>query len=269
MKKLSWILGVSLLLVGFTPTGARAQFGQNNRRDADRVCFYTDNYFQGSEQCYRPGDEVGDLRTRNFSSIRVYGNAMATVYDDRNFNGNSMEVTSEVRDLGQMSLSNGGFGRLGRTTWNDRIGSLRVTSANNGYSGNGRYDDNNGRYDNGRNRNNGRYGNDSRNSGSVCVYEDANYGGRMQCFDSGTNLSDLGRSGSWSDRISSIRINGNGRVVAFLDVGYRGERLVIDHDIPDLGSLRLRNSNRSWDNQISSIEIEQGRNNGRSYTNRR
>jgi len=259
MKKLSWILGVSLLLVGITPIGAHAQFGQNNRRDADRVCFYTDNYFQGSEQCYRPGDEVGDLRTRNFSSIRVYGNAMVTVYDDRNFGGNSMEVTSEVRDLGQMSLNTGGFGGFGRTTWNDRIDSFRVTSSNY-YNGNSR----NGRYDN-----NGRYG-DERNAGSVCVYEDANYSGRMECFESGANVSDLGRSGSWSDRISSIRVNGNGRAVAFLDIGYRGERLVIDHDIPDLRNLRLSNSNRTWDNQISSLEIERGRNfNGRSYTNRR
>jgi len=260
MKKLFSTLGLSLLMVGLTPIGTQAQFRQDNRRDTDRVCFYTDNYFQGAEQCYRPGDEIGDLRTRNFSSIRVYGNALVTVYDDRNFRGTSMEVTSEVKDLGQMSLGTGGFGGLGRATWNDRIGSLRVTSSN--YNDSSRND----RYDNGRDRG---YGN-GRNSGSVCVYENANYSGRMECFESGANVSDLGRLGTWSDRISSIRVNGNGRAVAFLDIGYRGERLIIDRDIADLRNLRLSNGNQTWDNQISSIEIERGRNsNGRSYTNRR
>ena len=60
------------------------------------------------------------------------------------------------------------------------------------------------------------------------------------------------------------------QVIAYLEIGYRGERLVIDRDIPDLRNLRLGNSNQSWDNQISSLEIDRGRNsNGRSYTNRR
>jgi hypothetical protein len=268
MKKQLGILWLSLLLLGITPVAAQAQFGQNrqnNRRDTDRVCFYTDNYFQGAEQCYRPGDEVSDLRTKNFSSIRVYGNAIATVYDNNNFRGNSMEVTSEMRDLGQVSLQSGNvFG--GKGTWNDRIDSLRVSSGNyNSSSRNGDY--NNGRYGNG--NNNGRYGN-GRNAGSVCIYENPNYSGRMQCFDSGADITNLRNSGNWSDRVSSIRLNGNSRAVVFSDIDFRGERLVIDHDIPDLRALRLRSSNRTWDNQISSIEIGGNRNsNGRSYAGRR
>ncbi len=261
MKKLYGIFGLSLLLVGFIPTGAQAQFRQNNRRDADRVCFYADNYFQGSEQCYRPGEEVADVPSHNFSSIRIYGNAMATIYDNKNFRGNSMEVSSEVRDLGQTSLGSGGvFG--GRGTWNDRIESFRVTPSNNYYS------ESDDRYNN--RRDNGYRNGNGRNSSSVCVYENANYSGRMQCFDSGADISDLGQSG-WSDRISSIRIIGNGRAVAFLDTGYNGERLVINQDIPDLRNFRLRNNNRTWDNQISSLEIggNNNYNNGRSYTNRR
>ena len=266
MKKLIWLSALFSLFLTITPTATQAQNGRNNRgRDTDRVCFYTDNYFQGTEQCYRPGDEVADLRTRNFSSIRVYGNAMVTVYDGNNFSGNSMPVTNEVRDLGQVNLSGGGFGGLGRGTWNDRIDSFRVETSN--YSGNSRNDgrNNNGRWGNEDNRN----GN-GRNAANVCVYENANYSGRMECFDSGMNLANLGNSGKWSDRISSIRINGNERVIAFVDVGFRGERLVIDRDIPDLRSLRLRNSNQTWDNRISSLEIDRGRNNnGRSYLNRR
>jgi hypothetical protein len=258
MRKLFWILGIFPLLMVLMPPEANAQFGRNNRRDADRVCFYTDNYFQGSEQCYRPGEEVNDLQTRNFSSIRVYGNAMVTVYDGRNFSGNALPVDSEVNDLAQVALSGGAFGGLGRNTWNDRIDSFRVTSSNSSA-----YSSSDGRYDN------GRYGNNGRNFGSVCVYEDANYSGRMECFDSGA-VPDLGRSSRWSDRISSIRINGNQRIVAYVDIGYRGDRLVIDRDVPDLRALRLRNSNQTWDNQISSLEIDRGRNiNGRSFTNGR
>jgi len=266
MKKLFGILGLLPLFVVLTPN-AQAQFGQDNRRNTDRVCFYTDNFFQGAEQCYRPGEEVGGLQTRNFSSIRVYGNAVVTVYDGKNFSGNSMPITSEVRDLAQVSLSSGGgFGGLGRNTWNDRIDSFRVTSSN--------YNDaasrGNGRYDNGRNGNYGNNNGNGRNSNRVCVYEDANYSGRMECFDSAVDVSDLGRSGRWSDRISSIRIYGNERVIAYVDIGYRGERLVIDRDVPDLRALRLRNVNQTWDNQISSLEIDRGRNsNGRSYTNGR
>jgi len=262
MKKQLGVVGLFLLMA--MPTIGRAQFGQNNRRDVDRVCFYTDNYFQGSEQCYRPGDEVNDIQTRNFSSIRLYGNAAVTVYDGSNFRGNAMEITSEVRDLGQVSLQSGGLSGLGgRATWNDRIDSFRVTSSN-FYNDSARDDrTNNGRFGTG--RNNGRFGN-GRNAGSVCVYEGANYTGRMECFDSGVDVSDLGRSSGWNDRISSIRLTGNARALAFVDIGYVGERLVINQDIPDLRSLRLGNSNRSWDNQISSLEIG-GRNfNGRSYT---
>jgi len=173
---------------------------------------------------------------------------MVTIYDDRNFRGQSTQITSEVKDLGQFSAGGAVFG--GRTNWNDRIGSLRVSSSNYGDSRDNRRDD---RYNQGDYRGpdgQGRYN----NGNGVCVFEDINYRGRSQCFNSGADLSDLGRLGGWSDRISSIRVMGNERVVAFVDVNYRGERLVIDRDIPDLRSFRLRN-NRSWDNQISSLEV--------------
>lgn len=253
MKKLSGILWFSLLFVVVAPAGAGPQFGRNDRNDnrgADRVCVYQDNYFQGWEQCYRPGDEIADLGSHgnSISSIRVYGNAMVTIYDDRNFRGQSTQITSEVKDLGQFSAGGAVFG--GRTNWNDRIGSLRVSSSNYGDSRDNRRDD---RYNQGDYRGpdgQGRYN----NGNGVCVFEDINYRGRSQCFNSGADLSDLGRLGGWSDRISSIRVMGNERVVAFVDVNYRGERLVIDRDIPDLRSFRLRN-NRSWDNQISSLEV--------------
>ena len=250
MKKISGILWLSLLLVAVTPTGAHAQFGRNGGPQGDRVCVYQNNNFQGWQECYRPGDEVGDLHSRdnNISSIRVYGNAIVSIYDDKNFRGDSRQITSEIRDLAQFSA--GGF--AGRAHWNDRIGSFRVTSPN--------YrppappppvfrDD---RRDDRRDVRPGRGEPDS-----VCVYEDTDYRGRVECFDSGRDVADLGRFGGWSDRISSIRIIGNGRMAAFVDIGYRGDRIIIDQDVPDLKRLKLQG--RNWDNQISSLEVGGGR----------
>ena len=243
MKKLTGILWLSLLWVAVTPAGARGQQGRNDNRSSDRVCVYQNNYFQGWEECYRPGDEVADLHTHgnNISSIRVYGNAIISVYDGRNFEGPSTQITSEIRDLTQLTGA-GGF--AGRANWNDRIESFRVTSLN--LRGSVGRDD---RRDNRQGR---------REVDSVCVYENTGYRGRVECFDSGRDVSDLGRSGDWSDRISSIRIIGAGRAAAYLDIGYRGERLIIDQDVPDLSHLRIRNG-RTWDNQISSLEVGGGR----------
>src|SRR6185295_14328657 len=109
MKKLTGITWVSLLLVAVAPVGARPQFGRNDNRAGDRVCVYQNSYFQGWEECYRPGDEVADLHTHgnNISSIRVYGNAIVSIYDGKNFEGPSAQINSEVRDLAQLSA--GGF----------------------------------------------------------------------------------------------------------------------------------------------------------------
>ncbi len=264
MKKLGGVIWVFLLLVAVTPGSALAQSRRNDNRPADRVCVYQHSYFQGWEECYRPGDEVADLHTHNdnISSIRVYGNAIVTIYDDKNFRGDATQITSEVRDLAQLSA--GGFGGLGN--WNDRIGSFRVTSPNYRTPGppvfgrNDRNDQRSNRQDNQRNdQRNDRDRRDGRSyPDSVCVYEDTGYRGRVECFDSGRDIADLGRSGDWSDRISSIRIIGDGRAAAYVDIGYRGERLIIDHDVPDLKNLRLRD-NRTWDNQISSLQVGGGR----------
>ena len=128
MRKLSGIIGLSLLLVAVTPAGARGrQLGRNDNRAGDRVCVYQNSHFQGWEECYRPGDEVADLHTHgnNISSIRVYGNAIVSIYDGKNFEGPSAQVTSEVRDLAQLSA--GGF--LGKQSWNDRIEVYDVTDS--------------------------------------------------------------------------------------------------------------------------------------------
>src|SRR5260221_371461 len=92
--------------------------------------------------------------------------------------------------------------------------------------------------------------NQNQNRDRVCVYDRPNYQGREQCWSAGQDLSDLGRAGNWSDRISSIRVFGPAAVVLYRDIGFRGESVFVDRDIPNLGQLTAAGF-RNWDRQAS------------------
>ena len=228
-----WTAAV-FLLVDVMPSSSAA--GQGRDRDGDRVCFYQDIHFSGWEQCYSPGDEVIDLRDRKnaISSIRVFGRARVIIYDDSQFRGQFLEINSDVSDLDLRNMS-------GSRSWNDRIDSIRIAAAFPPVSARGRgYDD---RFD-------GRDG--------ICVFENANFRGRSQCFDSGVDLRELREVGNWNDRISSIQVAGNARAMLYENVGFRGERLVVDRDISDLAAIRLRDG-VNWNDQASSLEVREDR----------
>src|SRR5262249_9470055 len=149
------------------------------------------------------------------SSIRIYGRARVIVYSEEGFRGLSNEFTSDVPDLVLRAVPGG-------HTWNDRVHSLRVISdfervappapapgpVVNNYP-----------------RANLREG--------VCVYEHPDYEGREQCWQPGDEVVDLER-GRLNDRISSIRVFGGARAFLYRDANFRGERLIVDRDIPDL-----------------------------------
>ena len=247
MKTLSGLaLGVLLSLSLAPQLGASPQFGRSRdqNQDRDRVCVYQDINYQGWEQCYSAGDEVADLGKRRnaISSVRVYGRARVTVYEDEDFEGKSTEFSSDVRDLGLRSLS-------GSKSWSDHIQSLKVSS------------------DSIRNRDQANRYPDPRQqvNNGICVYDHPNYEGREQCWNSGTDLSDLGRSGDWSDKISSMRVFGRTTAVVYRDIGFNGDSITIDGDIPDLGRISGRGF-RNWDRQISSVQI--GGDRGRPGTSR-
>jgi len=85
------------------------------------ACFYRDRDFRGSFFCLRRGEareELGGLGD-DISSIRVFGGARVTVYNDRDFRGGSGRTGSDVSDLRQWRFH-------GDHTWNNRISSLRV-----------------------------------------------------------------------------------------------------------------------------------------------
>ena len=231
------------------PLGGRA--GEQRQRGA-RVCLYQDIQYQGCEECYAEGDEVRSLGNHKAgaSSIRIFGRARVSVYDQTDFQGRSTEFTSDVPDL-KLRAASGGH------TWNDRIESLRVGSDySSGPSGNNqpvfrRDRDEDRDRDRERNR-------DHEISDGICVYDRPDFHGRSQCWGAGADLRDLATAGNWSDRISSIRIFGRASVVAYRDVGFRGESITIDRDIPNLAQLSAR-SLRNWDRQISSLQVENER----------
>jgi hypothetical protein len=230
------LIALTVLAIWLPGADAFAQQGRgrNDDRDGDRVCFYRDIQFEGPFWCYRPGDELADLRDRGneISSIRIFGRARVIVWDDEEFMGASDEFDMDVADLRLRNME-------GRRNWNDRIDSFQVLGPGRGlgaFFGFGR-----GGRDNRGDR-------DSRPARDrVCVYEDINYGGRSQCWNADEeerNLNGLG----WNDRISSVRVFGRARVEFYRDANYRGGQLRLDRDAPDLGAL-------DWSDRISSFQV--------------
>ena len=209
---------------------ASAQFGRGD----DRVCLYQDVHYEGWAECYRPGDQVPTMRdhNNNVSSIRIFGRATIIVYDNTNFRGQSAEFASDVPDLGLRSF-------VGSRSWSDKIESFEVGSLNDRRSpGFG-------------------FPRAQEPDAGICVYEDANYRGRSQCWAVGTQENDLARAGNWSDRISSIRVFGRTTVQLYRDHGFYGEDLTIDQDVPDLA--RVGSSYGNWNDSISSLKVDSER----------
>jgi hypothetical protein len=236
--------------------------GRDRARN-DQVCVYKDVDYQGQEQCYGVGDvaNLGALR-QSISSIRVYGRATITVYENTDFRGRSAQFTSDVADLGRQMMA-------GNTAWSDHIDSLRITGSRDSNAGS-----------------NGNTGDYSRNSprnsqatprDGICVYELPNYQGRSQCWNQGQSIADLSRQDNWSSQISSIRLFGRAIALVYQEANYRGESMTVDRDIPDLEAVSTRsrgngrgqdNSNgrgrgnnreRNWDHQIASIHVQEQR----------
>lgn len=242
MKKHRGLIALMVLGLCVTAGQAFAQQGRdrNNRDDdrqgGDRVCFFRDVQFEGPSWCFRPGDELADLRDRGdeISSIRIFGRVRVIVYDLDEFMGTSDEFDTDVADLRLRSME-------GRRNWNDRIDSFQVVAP--GRRRGGPFGGGNGRND--RDDRDDRDNRPSRDR--VCVYEDVNYGGRSQCWNTDEEENNLAGRG-WNDRISSVRVYGRARIDLFRDSGFRGGRVRIERDTPDLGSM-------NWGDQISSFQV--------------
>ena len=237
MTKHRGLIALTILGLGLTAGQAFAQQRGRDRDDdrqgGDRVCFFRDIEFEGPSWCYRPGDELADLRNRGdeISSIRIYGRARVIVFDMEEFMGVSDEFDTDVADLRLRSME-------GRRNWNDRIESFQILSPGRrrggpfgGFGRNDRDDDRDNRPSRDR----------------ICIYADINYGGRSQCWNADEEVSNLNGLG-WNDQISSVRVYGRARVELYRDAGFRGGRVQLDRDTPDLGAM-------NWSDQISSFQV--------------
>jgi len=122
------VASAAVLATLFTASTASAQHWGRDRFPNDGVCFFKDPNFNGEYFCAGSGDSINavpkDMNDK-ISSIRVFGRAEVTVFQDVHFSGRSVRFGSDVRNLKDEG-------------WNDRISSMRVYSAG-GSGSNGSY----------------------------------------------------------------------------------------------------------------------------------
>jgi len=112
------------LLAGFVmlaaPSMVAAQQWGRGSFPREGVCFFKDPNFNGEYFCAGVGDSFGrvpdDMNDR-ISSLKVFGHAEVTVFNDQRFGGGSSSFRGNIKNL-----KNEG--------WNDRISSIRVHGSN-------------------------------------------------------------------------------------------------------------------------------------------
>ena len=115
------VLGAAFLL---SVAPAYAQRWGRGPTPRSGVCFYEDINYGGRYFCSAAGTTTPQVsRSDNdaISSIRIFGNAVTTVYRDPNFRGQSRVIDSSVSDLRSLSF-------------NDRISSYQVDSGRGNWS---------------------------------------------------------------------------------------------------------------------------------------
>jgi hypothetical protein len=109
----AWTVGALAILAA--PAVEAQRWG---RPDSPRVgaCFYRDANFRGDYFCVTAGTELSSLTegmNNQISSIRTFGDAEVTVFQDSRFSGRSTDFRGDVQNLRDEG-------------WNDRLSSLRV-----------------------------------------------------------------------------------------------------------------------------------------------
>ena len=86
------------------------------------ACFFRDRNFGGDYICLRRGESRAALGAlgNDISSIRVFGGARVTVFDNQSFHGNRTRTRGDINNLQEWRTGQGNH------TWNNRISSLRV-----------------------------------------------------------------------------------------------------------------------------------------------
>ena len=192
------LFAVGALLVCSADAGA--QVGGRSATPRSGVCFYEHINYGGPYFCTNTNtaNPLVEMNDR-ISSIRVFGNAEVTVYQDRDFQGRSQTFAADISDLRQ-----GG--------WSDTITSVRVRPEGGAWAN--------------------RWGRAGTPANGACFYENTNFSGQYFCSRQGESI-DMVPAGT-NDRISSIRLFGNAEIVVYQDREFGGVSQWFDVSEPDL-----------------------------------
>jgi hypothetical protein len=256
MRRTFFIVFTALLLLAVT---AFAQnYGTNVPRNG--ACFYRESGFRGPVFCVRAGEYlngVPDDFDDRISSIQIFGRATVTVYDDHDFRGDYDMIDRSAPKLENIrKTADRGH------TWNNRISSVRVDWLGGRASNDDDRDHDRGNWDRNRDRDRDRnwsgdlrWGRGSQPREGACFYRQTEFRGDYFCIERGRSITALPRE--FNDAISSIRIFGNARVLAYQNADFRGARAAFGRDSRDLRDKRSRSNDwdRDWNNRISSLEV--------------
>jgi Peptidase inhibitor family I36 len=222
------ILAITALGVLCAGTASAQPVWGHERFPNSGACFFENANFGGRYFCVHDGDRVMGLgREMNdrISSIRLYGNAEVSVWQDSELRGRTRRFTTSVRNLREVG-------------WNDVISSLEVYPAHRGGPGpeHGAEPPFTERLE---------WGHAAVPREGACFYEDNNYRGRYFCVRRGGEYAALG--GEFNRAIRSIRVFNGAEVRLFLDHDFRGRNTAISHDIPDLHGM--------WRDNIESVRV--------------
>ena len=114
---------LTLLFVTSLPAFAQWQWGHAHPPRAG-ACFYKGENFKGDYFCLEAGERWPSLRdgfSDKITSIRVFGGALARVFNNDNFGGVNLFVDHSVNDLRRIPVSDNP-----RKNWSNRISSIAV-----------------------------------------------------------------------------------------------------------------------------------------------
>jgi hypothetical protein len=83
----------------------------------------------------------------------------------------------------------------------------------------------------------------------VCVYQDNNFRGAERCYNPGDSVPDARGMG-----ISSMRVEGDARVIAFANRNFRGQSDEFTSDVANMARVGI-NGNRNWNDRVWSFEV--------------
>jgi hypothetical protein len=216
------VLGLIQILSPRLEAQGRSTNIDNQPRDG--VCFYMDEDYRGNRLCVNAGESqrnVGDRYNDQISSIQVFGRAQVVVYENDNFSGASRTFTGDVPNL---------------RDWNDRITSFQVAEDRQ-YGARQSDRQYEGQY--------GGRGSSNKPRNGACFYMDEDYRGNSFCLNTGESQRNV--QGRYNDQISSVRVFGGARVVAYENENFSGARRTIAGDVPNLGN---------FNDKITSIEMK-------------